>query len=60
MVKKTVGVEINGCVFGNDGKDVGHAEFWNAFIEFVEARGWHFGGGTVQIDEDGNKIEDID
>ena len=43
MVKKSVGVEINGC-----------------FIEFVGVRGWYFGGGTVQIDGDGNKIEDIE
>ena len=58
-MKKSVGVEINGCVYGNDGKDVEHEEFLNAFIEFIEAKGWHFGGGTAQIDEDGNKIEDI-
>ncbi|WKB36563.1 hypothetical protein QS257_05835 [Terrilactibacillus sp. S3-3] len=41
-------------------QDVGHKEFIEAFIEFVEAKGWYFGGGTVQIDEDGNKIADVD
>lgn len=50
-MKKSVGVEINGSVFGDDGKEVGHTEFWNAFIEFIEGKGWHFGGGTAQIDE---------
>lgn len=59
-MKNSKGIEINGCVFGNNEQDVGHKEFIEAFIEFVEAKGWYFGGGTVQIDEDGNKIADVD
>lgn len=31
----------------------------DAFIEFIESKGWSFGGGIYQIDEEGSKIEDI-
>lgn len=58
-MKKSVGVSIEGFVFANEG-NLGHNEFWDAFIEFVESKGWHFGGGTRQIDEEGNQIEIID
>jgi len=58
-LKKQIGVSIEGCVFANEG-DLRHDEFWDAFIEFIESKGWYFGGGTCQIDEEGNQIEKID
>lgn len=58
-MKKVVGVEIQGTVFTDNG-NLGHNEFTDAFIEFIESKGWYFGGGSCQIDEEGNKIEDID
>jgi len=58
-MKKVNGVEIEGTIFADQG-DLGHNEFTEAFIEFIESKGWYFGGGSSQIDEDGNKIEDID
>lgn len=54
-----VGVSIDGVVFANEGS-LGHNEFWEAFIKFVESKGWYFVGGTCQIDEEGNQIESID
>jgi uncharacterized protein YggL (DUF469 family) len=58
MSKKQLGVEINGCIFANDENvDIDHDEFLDAFIEFVESKGWHFGGGSAQIDEEGNVIK---
>ncbi|WP_162839310.1 hypothetical protein [Bacillus sp. FJAT-28004] len=58
-MKKPLGVRIQGCVYADDG-DLGHDKFLDAFIEFIESKGWQFGGGTVQIDEEGEKIDDID
>lgn len=29
----------------------------NEFIEFIESKGYSFGGGFGEIDEDGNEIE---
>jgi hypothetical protein len=58
-LKKQIEVSIEGCVFANKG-DLRHNEFWDAFIEFIEIIGWHFGGSTCQIDEEGNQIESID
>ncbi|MVP01913.1 DUF469 family protein [Paenibacillus sp. N10] len=46
-------MEINGTVFANKG-NLNHDEFLDKFIEFVEANGWQFGGGTKQINEDGD------
>lgn len=46
------GIEINGVVFSNDESDIDHDEFLNAFIEFVEANGWNFGGGTTEVNSD--------
>jgi uncharacterized protein YggL (DUF469 family) len=47
------GVEINGVVYALKG-NVNHDEFLDAFIDFVESKGWYFGGGTKQVDEEGN------
>ncbi|MDU0200561.1 MULTISPECIES: hypothetical protein [Paenibacillus] len=44
------GVEINGSIFADEG-DLGHNEFLDAFIEFIESKGWQFGGGTKQVNE---------
>lgn len=38
--------------------DLKHDEFLDAFIKFVENKGWNFGGGSFQIDEEGNHIFD--
>lgn len=35
--------EIQGCI--EVPPEVTEDEFWNAFIEFVESKGWSFGGG---------------
>uniref|UniRef100_C5DAY0 Uncharacterized protein n=1 Tax=Geobacillus sp. (strain WCH70) TaxID=471223 RepID=C5DAY0_GEOSW len=49
--KKQLGVYIEGCIYANDdNKSIEHDEFWDKFIDFIEANGWHFGGGTKQID----------
>lgn len=53
------GISIDGFVFSDEG-NLGHNEFWDAFIEFVESKGWYFAGVTCQIDEEGNQIESID
>ena len=58
-MKSPFGVQIEGSIYAKEG-DLGHNEFLNAFIEFVESKGWFFGGGTYQVDEEGEKIDDID
>jgi uncharacterized protein YggL (DUF469 family) len=48
---------IEGCICANDdNKSVEHDEFWDKFIDFIEVNGWHFGGGTKQIDAEGNEV----
>lgn len=42
--------EIQGCV--STAPNVSHDEFLDAFIEFVESKGWYFGGGTKDMTED--------
>jgi len=59
-VKKPFGVKIEGAVYSNDGDDLGNNQFLDEFIKFIENKGWFFGGGSIQIDEEGNKINDID
>lgn len=59
-MKKPIGVHIEGTVYTNDGKALGNDQFLNAFIEFIESKGWHFGGGSIQVDADGEKIENVD
>lgn len=51
--KRKLGVSIDGVVYANEG-NLKHKEFLDAFIEFVESRGWYFGGLTKQVDEEGN------
>ncbi|WP_424769363.1 hypothetical protein [Paenibacillus sp. sgz302251] len=58
-MKRPFGVQIQGSVYAKEG-DLGHNEFVDAFIEFIESKGWQFGGGTVQIDESGERADDID
>lgn len=43
-LKRPIGVKIEGCIYSNND------EFPDAFIEFVENKGWNFGGGSYQID----------
>lgn len=45
---ETTLIEINGCVELPAG--VTHGDFVNAFCDFLEANGWHFGGGTREIE----------
>lgn len=58
-MKKPLGIHLDGCVYRDNGDDLSEEEFSNAFIEFIEERGWHFGGGLNQVDEDGNDVLDI-
>ncbi|MGG4184118.1 hypothetical protein ABEW24_12170 [Paenibacillus jamilae] len=51
------GIKISGAVFATEG-NVDHDEFIDKFIEFVEANGWEFGGGSKKIDEEGNDIKE--
>ena len=51
------GIEISGAIFATEG-DVDHDEFLDKFIEFLEANGWEFGGGSKQVDEEGNDIRE--
>ena len=41
--------EIQGCI--EVPPEVTEDEFWNAFIEFVESKGWAFGGGIQEIQD---------
>jgi len=59
-LKKPYGIRLDGCVYTNNEKDLSEEEFSNAFIEFIEEKGWNFGGGLYQIDEEGNFIPDIE
>ena len=56
--KKWLGIEINGSLFADDKEiDIDEAKFFKEFIEFIESRGWSFGGGISQVDEDGEYID---
>ncbi|WP_418027520.1 hypothetical protein [Paenibacillus sp. JJ1722] len=50
------GIKISGAIFAAEG-NVDHDEFIDEFIEFVEANGWEFGGGSKKIDEEGNDLK---
>ena len=41
--------EINGCISVTP--DVTEDEFWDAFIGFIESKGWYFGGGVAEIQD---------
>ena len=40
-------IEINGCV--EIAPEMTMDEFESAFIEFIESKGWYFGGGFREI-----------
>lgn len=40
-------IEINGCV--EIPPEMTMDEFYSVFIEFVESKGWYFGGGFREI-----------
>ena len=44
MVKE---IELHGCV--QIQPDMTEEDFWDAFIPFLEERGWYFGGGLSTI-----------
>ncbi|MGG4255512.1 hypothetical protein ABEW12_19200 [Bacillus licheniformis] len=56
---KQSGVKIEGVVYSLEG-DLGHNKFLDEFLEFIESKGWQFGGGSFQVDEEGKQIDDID
>lgn len=58
-LKKPLGIKIDGCIYATNEEDIIEEEFWNVFIKFIEEKGWYFGGGLNQIDEEGNYILDI-
>lgn len=58
-MKRPIGIEINGTIYSIEG-NIGENEFFESFIEFIESKGWFFGGGISQIDGEGNTIEVID
>lgn len=41
--------EIQGCI--EVPPETTENEFWNEFIEFVESKGWSFGGGIQEIQD---------
>lgn len=49
--------EINGCV--EVPEDISEDEFWNIFIDFVEAHNWYFGGGINECTEENEEKERI-
>ncbi|WP_186579523.1 YggL 50S ribosome-binding family protein [Aquibacillus kalidii] len=59
-MKRPTGVNLDGVIYTNNNGDLGHNQFMDAFLEFIESNGWSFGGGSFQIDEEGEQIEDID
>ncbi|ADP30987.1 MULTISPECIES: hypothetical protein [Bacillus] len=56
---KQSGVKIEGVIYSLEG-DLGHNKFLDEFLEFIESKGWQFGGGSFQVDEEGKHIDDID
>ncbi|MBU2660273.1 hypothetical protein [Bacillus cabrialesii] len=56
---KQSGVKIEGVIYSLEG-DLGHNKFLDDFLEFIESKGWQFGGGSFQVDEEGKHIDDID
>lgn len=42
--------EINGCI--ETPMDITEDEFWETFIDFIEANHWDFGGSTRELSED--------
>ncbi|WP_042225146.1 hypothetical protein [Oceanobacillus manasiensis] len=56
---KQTGVKIDGVIYSLDG-NLGHNELLDDFFKSIEGIGWHFGGGSYQVDEESRQIEDID
>ncbi|MGO0711896.1 hypothetical protein P5408_003090 [Bacillus subtilis] len=56
---KQSSVKIEGVIYSLEG-DLGHNKFLDEFLEFIESKGWQFGGGSFQVDEEGKHIDDID
>ncbi|WP_240468550.1 hypothetical protein [Gracilibacillus sp. YIM 98692] len=55
------GVKLDGFVLPlENGGEVGHNEFMDEFIDFLESKGWCYTGSSQQINEDGKAIDDID
>lgn len=44
------GIEINGCIYRQNGKPLDPDEFADKFLEFIESQNWYFGGGTTVVD----------
>lgn len=42
--------EIQGCI--SIEPDMTHDEFMEAFLEFIASKGWSFGGGTKEVEDD--------
>ena len=59
-MKRPFGIRLDGCVYATSEEDLSEEEFSSAFIEFIEERGWNFGGGLYLIDEEGNHIPDTE
>ena len=59
-MKRPLGIELDGCVYATNSEDISEEDFSNAFLEFIENKGWYFGGGLNQIDEEGNDIRNIE
>lgn len=45
------GIRIEGYVFAKDG-DIDQEEFYEMFIDWMESKGWLFGGGIRHTNED--------
>lgn len=56
---KQTRVKIDGIIYSLN-RDLGHNEFLDEFLIFIESKGWQYGGGSFQVDEEGEHIEDID
>jgi hypothetical protein len=56
---KQSGIKLEGVIYPLEG-NLGNNNFMDEFLEFLESKGWQFGGGSYQIDEEGNIIDNID
>jgi uncharacterized protein YggL (DUF469 family) len=55
---KQLGIEISGTIYSEDAHtNINQEEFLEKFIAFVEKNNWLFGGGTKQVDEDGELVK---
>lgn len=48
-MQREKGFEINGCV--SVPEDLSYDDFWDKFIDFIEANNWSFGGGINEISD---------